>query len=494
MGCPTAENAIVSIDRSVPSVGAAEGRAADPVGLTERYARDLLAEAGSVREVTAPTESRLEFEDEPHRAWAESGAMALTGFRDGAMLAVPAPLATAANGAWLALRAIAGERCFAGSFPGAALLGERAAIAGLSRGGATAPGGWCRLLGTRRGWLAVNLARSSDRAMLPAWLEAELGIDADAEAPSEAIWSPVARVLATREAAAWLERARLMGLAVAEVPERVSGANGRVASVEFVEGQAAQSGENVRAPRVLDLSSLWAGPLCGSLLSMAGADVVKCESESRPDGARRGPIAFHDLMNAGKRSVVLDFDCAAGRRQLAGLIDRADIVIESARPRAMRGLGVVAERWIEERGGRTWISITGYGRNAPEGDWVAFGDDAAAASGLSWAVARAHGLEAPLLCGDAIADPLAGLHAAVFALANHERRTSRLISLSLRGVVAAILALGGQPSFADAMGRSQLERAGALPARPPRARAPGASAPGLGADTRAVFDDWGGSG
>jgi len=44
------------------------------------------------------------------------------------------------------------------------------------------------------------------------------------------------------------------------------------------------------------------------------------------------------------------------------------------------------------------------------------------------------------------------------------------------------------------MGRSQLERAGALPARPPRARAPVASAPGLGADTRAVFDDWGVSG
>ena len=57
---------------------------------------------------------------------------------------------------------------------------------------------------------------------------------------------------------------------------------------------------------MVELGSLWAAPLCGSLLAAAGADVVKVESIGRPDGARRGPPAFFDLLNGGKRSVALD--------------------------------------------------------------------------------------------------------------------------------------------------------------------------------------------
>ena len=39
---------------------------------------------------------------------------------------------------------------------------------------------------------------------------------------------------------------------------------------------------------VADLSSMWAGPLCGHLLARAGATVVKVESPRRPDGTRAG--------------------------------------------------------------------------------------------------------------------------------------------------------------------------------------------------------------
>ena len=57
---------------------------------------------------------------------------------------------------------------------------------------------------------------------------------------------------------------------------------------------------------VVDLSALWSGPLCAHLLTLAGARVVKVESASRLDGARRGPPAFFDLLHAGQESVVLD--------------------------------------------------------------------------------------------------------------------------------------------------------------------------------------------
>ena len=85
-------------------------------------------------------------------------------------------------------------------------------------------------------------------------------------------------------------------------------------------------------PLVVDLSALWAGPLCGHLLHLCGADVIKVESDTRPDGARFGNAAFFGLLNQGKRSVGLDLTRHEGRKTLRQLIDRADVVIESSRP------------------------------------------------------------------------------------------------------------------------------------------------------------------
>ncbi|MDP6981087.1 MAG: CoA transferase [Myxococcota bacterium] len=461
-------------------------------GFVAGYASALLAEAG----VPLSVEPSVHWElDEPHRAWARSGAMLLTGQADGAPLLAPAPLATAAHGALLALRSLAGRAWRGGDLDGAALLGERAALIGAERHGCVAPGGACRLLAARGGWLAVNLARESDREMLPAWLERDVGA-AGARGASDGgipdtLWASLERALATRDYATLLERARLMGLAIADVPERICGANGKIAGARTIEGAAREAEALARPARVVDLSGLWAGPLCTHLLGLAGAEVVKCESEQRPDGARRGPSDFYDLLNANKRSVALAFASTEGRRALERLVDAADIVVESARPRALRGLGIDAERWVRERPGRTWVAITGYGRAEPEGSWVAFGDDAAAASGLAWAVARANGLSAPVFCGDAIADPLAGLHAAVFSLANHQRGTSRLIDLSLRSVVASLLECAGTPLFDSVYtGELQAGGQGEAPA-PPRARRVSERAPQLGADTAEVSRAWG---
>ena len=119
---------------------------------------------------------------------------------------------------------------------------------------------------------------------------------------------------------------------------------------------------------VVDLSSLWAGPLCTRVLADLGATVIKVESDRRPDGARRGPLAFFERLHRGKRMVSLDL---AGS-ELRELLADADVVIEASRARALRQLGIHAE----ELRPQVWLSITGYGR---EVDRVAFGDDAAAA-------------------------------------------------------------------------------------------------------------------
>ena len=416
----------------------------------------------------------------PSIEWARSGAMALTGFPEGPPRLAPGPLAACARGASLALARLAGDR-WAQGLDGAALLGERAALYGFERRGGVSPGGSCRLLRAADGWIAVNLARPDDRALLPAWLG-----EGDTRDP----WRFATGRILGRAAAEVVERARMLGLPVAAAvdPPAKAPAWCRIAAVGTAVARRPDE-----LPRVVDLSALWAGPLCTHLLARAGARVVKVESTARPDGARLGPAAFFDLMNCGKASVALDFGSEAGRSRLRRLVADADIVVESARPRALRQLGIDAERQVATARGLTWVSITGYGRRPPQGDWVAFGDDAAVAAGLAMATGRPG--EGPIFCGDAIADPLAGLHAAVAALASWRAGGGHLLDVPICDGVAHALAFapassGGSVRAVGAAGDAAWEVvAGAECARvaAPRSRQAAGRAARLGADTERIL-------
>jgi crotonobetainyl-CoA:carnitine CoA-transferase CaiB-like acyl-CoA transferase len=210
------------------------------------------------------------------------------------------------------------------------------------------------------------------------------------------------------------ERAALLGLPLGVLPEAPPVPTVPPSTFADLPLTARSLGE---APRrsltdlmVVDLSSLWAGPLCGRILADAGAMVVKVESASRPDGARRGPPAFFDLMNAGKASVAVDLRSSDGVSALAGLLRRADVVIEGSRPRALEQLGIEAAALVAD-GPQVWVSITGHGREGAAAQRVAFGDDAAVAGGLvAWSD------DQPCFCADAVADPCSGLVAAAAAL------------------------------------------------------------------------------
>jgi crotonobetainyl-CoA:carnitine CoA-transferase CaiB-like acyl-CoA transferase len=80
-----------------------------------------------------------------------------------------------------------------------------------------------------------------------------------------------------------------------------------------------------------------------------------------------------------------------------------------------------------------WVSITGHGR---DDERIAFGDDAAAAAGSCWCVRS----DAPLFLGDALADPLAGIHAALAALAFWTIGRGALLDLALARVAGFALA------------------------------------------------------
>ncbi len=395
-------------------------------------------------------------------AWAASGAMALTGWPD-APLGPPAGLVpkVAAIARVLADRA----RSLDGSIEvdALALLGERAAVAGLERRGTTSCGGATRLLPTGDGrWLAVALARPEDVELVPAWLELD-------GAPSDP-WTTVAAVVARRSVAELEARGVLLGLPLGVLPE---GSPPRPESDLPLVASSATGPVPARRPlaevRVLDLTSLWAGPLCGSLLAGAGADVVKVESSARPDGARSGPTPFFDLLNGGKRSVALDLRSASGVAQLRALLATADVVLEASRPRALEQLGIEADDVLANGRTHVWASITGHGRRGPGRARVAFGDDAAVAGGLV-----SGPVDEPVFCADAVADPMAGLIAAAGVLDALVDGGRWMLEVPMVGV-AAHLAGPALPAPDD------------VTPMPPRARAAVAPAPALGADTVALL-------
>ncbi|MCF1592335.1 CoA transferase [Streptomyces muensis] len=400
--------------------------------------------------------------------WARSGAMTLTGRADGYGLGPPGDLVSG-------LRAITAAIAEATHRLGREirvspleLLAERAAVLGLSRQGSTSCGGASRILRAADGWFALTLSRTDDVDMLPAWLMRDVRGGDD---PWTDVEGPVARM----PMQPLVERGIMLGLPIAALPsERVTTARSAafgqlpVAAAAFGHSAAVTRSGSVR---VVDLSSLWAGPLCTSVLHAAGADVIKVESVARPDGARRGPAAFFDLMHAGKRSVALDFRTASGRTLLKMLIDTADVVVEGSRPRALEQLGIDAVSVLTAGRPKVWISITGHGRSGSARHRVGFGDDAAVAGGLVvWDD------DEPLFCADAVADPATGLVAAAAALTALTTEGSWLVDVSLANVAAHL----SGPGIPVPKG---------LRAWPPVARRPVGRAARLGQHTQEVIEE-----
>ena len=375
--------------------------------------------------------------------WAGSGLAYLTGPTDGTPDFSRAAVLAEARRVSTDIAGLLGVEVDA-----AAMLAGRAAILGLTRRGRISAGGATRLLPTVDGWCAVALPRDDDVAALPALME----VGALTGDP----WAVLSRWAATHSTDEVVNRARLLDLAVAALGE---------ASAEPPTVRCCGTSTGPRRAEgllVADLSSLWAGPLCGQLLARAGAVVVKVESPSRPDGTRRGEPAFFDWMNAGKLSYCLDFDSES--EALHRLLDAADIVIEGSRPAALRRRGLTAED-LAGRTGRIWLRISGY-RDQP--DRPAFGDDAAVAGGLVGG-----GADGPVFCGDAIADPLTGLEAARAVGQSLRRGGGEVVEVSMAQVAARYAALT-QSTDSDAPAKSPTLPLAVPPASP------------LGADNAAV--------
>ena len=176
------------------------------------------------------------------------------------------------------------------------LLVERARMLGHTGWGPWSAGTSCRLVACADGWLAANLPREEDLETVPALL---------GELPAGDPWNQLVDGVRGRPAESVVETAQLLGVPVARVPQRWESdpqrdARGAADRPRAVLVSDVRPRRWPSTPVVVDLSSLWAGPLAGMYLARAGARVLKVESVHRPDGARSGTPAFWRHLNGAK--------------------------------------------------------------------------------------------------------------------------------------------------------------------------------------------------
>lgn len=173
----------------------------------------------------------------------------------------------------------------------------------------------------------------------------------------------------------------------------------------------------LKGVRILDLSTVIAGPWASTLLSDYGADVVKVELPSRGDPLRDMP-PFKDgkplwwkVTNRNKQGITLDLRTAEGREILGRLVPNFDVLVENFRPGTLDQWGITRE-WLHGLQPRlTILRVSGFGQTGPYRRKPGFARVFEAMTGFTHLCGEADG--PPLHIGFPIADAVAGLFGAL---------------------------------------------------------------------------------
>jgi crotonobetainyl-CoA:carnitine CoA-transferase CaiB-like acyl-CoA transferase len=213
--------------------------------------------------------------------------------------------------------------------------------------------------------------------------------------------------------------------------------------------------------RVLDIATLFAGPLAATLLGDFGADVIKVEHPVRPDPSRgHGPSKdgvglWWKLLGRNKRTITLDLSKPGGRTTLLRLAAGADVVIENFRPGTL-------EKWdlgwpeLSAANPRLVLArVTGFGQFGPYARRPGFGTLAEAMSGFAAITGEPDA--PPTLPPFGLADSIAGLataYAVLTALAARDRTgEGQVVDMAL--IEPILTVLGPHPLWYDQLGHVQ---------------------------------------
>jgi crotonobetainyl-CoA:carnitine CoA-transferase CaiB-like acyl-CoA transferase len=213
--------------------------------------------------------------------------------------------------------------------------------------------------------------------------------------------------------------------------------------------------------RVVDTSTLFAGPMAAMHLGDLGARVTKVEHPRRPDPARGhgpekdGQNLWSKTLGRNKRTVQLDLSTEAGAEVFRRLCATADVVIENFRPDTLERWGLSYEALSAANPGLVLARVTGFGQIGPYRRRPGFGTLAEAMSGFAAATGEPDG--PPTLPPFGLADGIASL-ATAFAImsALHRRQLTGRGQVVDVAIVEPIMAmLGPQISRWDQLGTVQ---------------------------------------
>jgi crotonobetainyl-CoA:carnitine CoA-transferase CaiB-like acyl-CoA transferase len=196
--------------------------------------------------------------------------------------------------------------------------------------------------------------------------------------------------------------------------------------------------------RVLDLTRVLAGPVCGRTLAAHGADVMRVTGPHLPD------IPGLDIdTGRGKLSAHIDLRSDDGRATLAGLLETADIFVQGYRPGGIAERGFSPERAAELRPGVVYVSLSAWGHVGPWSTRRGFDSLVQTASGVNHAEAEVAAVDKPVELPAQALDHGAGYLMAAGAMLALKRRAeiggSWLVRLSLAQIGHWLTGLGRLP-------------------------------------------------
>ncbi|MFZ2858113.1 CaiB/BaiF CoA transferase family protein [Acidovorax sp.] len=180
--------------------------------------------------------------------------------------------------------------------------------------------------------------------------------------------------------------------------------------------------------RVLDLSRVFAGPMCGMVLADFGADVIKVEHPGRGDDTRdwglrigKTETTYYNSMNRSKRSITVDLQTPEGVKIIHDLLPRCDVVIQNFKTGGAEKLGLGYEQLKALKPGLIYCSVAGYDSSGPEAKRPGYDLVIQGEAGLMALNGEAN--QPPLKFGVAVVDLMTGMYAAQAVLAALFQRT-----------------------------------------------------------------------
>ncbi|MEU5344398.1 MULTISPECIES: CoA transferase [unclassified Streptomyces] len=212
---------------------------------------------------------------------------------------------------------------------------------------------------------------------------------------------------------------------------------------------------------VLDLATLFAGPLAATMLGDFGAEVIKVEHPRRPDPSRgHGPSKngiglWWKLLGRNKRTMTLDLSTNGGRDTLLRLAASTDVIVENFRPGTLEKWDLGWEELSAVNPRLVLARVTGFGQFGPYAHRPGFGTLAEAMSGFAAITGEPDA--PPTLPPFGLADSIAGLataYAVMTALAARDR-TGRGQVVDMAIIEPILTVLGPQPLWYDQLGHVQ---------------------------------------